>query len=92
MPHHTPTYFIGRIQLVSPIFEGSFRLRISDELISPTASGASCTVRHAVVNLLPTCAFVPSGKGARSDLNASPSVLRSVISGKSYKAASWMLP
>ena len=58
MPHQTPTYFIGRIQLVSSILQGSFRLRISPELISPTASSASCTVRHAVVKLPAVRAFV----------------------------------
>lgn len=83
MPHQTPTYFIGRIQLVSSILQGSFRLRISPELISPTASSASCTVRHAVVKLPAVRAFVPSGRGASSDLKQSGEVRSSVISGKS---------
>ena len=76
-------YFIGRIHEVSSIFEGSFRFRISEELISPTASGASCTVRHGVVKRAAARAFVPSGSGARSALKESESHRRSTISGKS---------
>ena len=74
-------HFIGRIHSVSPIFEGSFRFRISEELMSPTASEASCTVRHGVTKRPATRAFVPSGSGARSHRKASESHRRSVISG-----------
>ena len=81
MPHQTPTYFIGRIQLVSSIFEGSLRLRISDELIRSTARSPSWIVRQGVTKLPGTRAFDPSGSGASSDAKASSPVLRSVISG-----------
>lgn len=54
MPHQTPTYFCGVIHDVSAIFEGSFRLRISAELIRSTARRPICTVRHGVVNVAGT--------------------------------------
>ena len=92
IPHHTPTYFKGRIQSVVSSTQGSFRFKIKEELISPTASGAIWMVRQEVVKWLPLRTLIPSGQGVSSAFNVYLPVCFKVISEKSYKAASWILP